>query len=792
VLRTFGPFTFDPDCGELARNGSRIRLQPQPALVLILLTDQPGKLVPREEIYRAVWGENTHVDFEQSLNYCIRQIRAALRDDADHPTYLETVPKRGYRFLCPVAPTGDAESQSNKSGSAGAVTVAVLAPAARSEVAASQKSSIHAKVWALAFGVLIVLATSAILWRTFRVKSASLRASDTVVLSDFANSTGDPIFDDTLKTALNVSLRQSPFLNVLSESEVSKTLHLMTRPSGTKLTPELAREICQRAGSKAYIAGSISSLGSEYVLGLKAVNCESGDTLAQELVTAASQEEVLDRLGEAAAKLRGELGESLATVQKFDVPLAHATTSSLEALKAYTLGRSVFEGDTAAALPYYQRALELDPNFAMGYRAVAGAYLTLLQPERARPYLTKAFELRDNASEPERLLITANYYSDVTGELEKAVQAYQQETENYPRSVAPLEDLSATYYAQGRHEKAAEATRQAIRVARENPQYYQNLAFFALALQHLDEARQILHDAPTSDDYSRHQCLYALAFLNADKPAMAEQQFWFASKPLYENYGLALASDTEAYTGHVGKAREFVVRAVDSAILADNQESGAIWKANSAVRQAVYGHRTEAERSAEQALKLAPEAQGVEAETALAFAIAGDAARAEAVARSLDQRFPLDTQVQSLWLPAIQAQLELGRKNPAAALSDLQSASAIELGGMPFGNNVSCLYHVYIHGEAYLAAGQGDDAAAEFQRILDHSGIVWNCWTGALAHLGLARANALQSKTSQGAQADAARVRALAAYKDFLTLWKDADPDIPILKEAKVEYAKLQ
>jgi tetratricopeptide (TPR) repeat protein len=272
----------------------------------------------------------------------------------------------------------------------------------------------------------------------------------------------------------------------------------------------------------------------------------------------------------------------------------------------------------------------------------------------------------------------------------------------------------------------------------------------------LDEARQILHDAPTSDDYSRHQCLYALAFLNADKPAMAEQQFWFASKPLYENYGLALASDTEAYTGHVGKAREFVIRAVDSAILADNQESGAIWKANSAVRQAVYGHRTEAERSAEQALKLAPEAQGVEAETALAFAIAGDAARAEAVARSLDQRFPLDTQVQSLWLPAIQAQLELGRKNPAAALSDLQSASAIELGGMPFGNNVSCLYHVYIRGEAYLAAGQGDDAAAEFQRILDHSGIVWNCWTGALAHLGLARANALQSKTSQGAQADAA------------------------------------
>lgn len=789
AARTFGPFVFHPDCGELARNGSRIRLQPQPALVLVLLTDQPGKLISREEIYRAVWGEDTHVDFEQSLNYCIRQIRSTLRDDADNPTYLETVPKRGYRFLCPVTLSGEVGSRSDTPESAGAI--AALAPAATPEAAPSQKS-FHTKVWALAFGVVVVLAASAIVWRTYRVKSASLHASDTVVLADFANGTGDPIFDDTLKTALNVSLRQSPFLNVLPESEIAKTLQLMTRPPETKLTLEIAREICQREGSKAYIAGSIGSLGSEYVLGLRAVNCESGDTLAQEQVTAGSKEKVLDRLGEAAAKLRGELGESLSTVQRFDVPLEHATTSSLEALKAYTLGANVFEKDTAAALPYYQRALEIDPNFAMGYRAIAGTYLTLLQPERAKPYLTKAFELRDRASEPERLLITANYYSDVTGELEKAVQAYQAELENYPRSIAPLEDLSATYYAQGRHEKAAEATRQAIRVARENPQYYQNLAFFALALQHLDETRQILHDSPSSDDYGRHQCLYALAFLNGDEPAMAEQELWFASKPVYENYGLALASDSEAYAGHVSKVTELVGRAVDSAIRADNQENGAIWKANSAVQQAAYGFGTEAKRSAEQALKLAPEDQGVEAETALAFAMAGDTARAETLSLSLDRRFPLDTQVQSLWLPAIRAQLALGRTRTAAALSDLQSASAIELGGMPFGNNVSCLYHVYIHGEAYLSAGQGDAAAAEFQKILDHSGIVWNCWTGALAHLGLARANALQSRTSQRADSDSARVRALAAYKDFLTLWKEADPNIPILQEARAEYAKLK
>jgi tetratricopeptide (TPR) repeat protein len=273
---------------------------------------------------------------------------------------------------------------------------------------------------------------------------------------------------------------------------------------------------------------------------------------------------------------------------------------------------------------------------------------------------------------------------------------------------------------------------------------------------------------------------------------MAEQQQWYAGKPDYENEGLALASDTEAYGGHLGKARELTKRAVDSAIRADNKEAGAIWQENAALEQAAFGNPAEARQSAAEALKLAPTSQGVEVEAALAFAMAGDTARAESMAQDLGKRFPLDTQMQSLWLPAIQAQLALGRKNPAAALTALQAASTIELGSISFLNNVSCLYPTYVRGEAYLAAGQGKEAAAEFQKIIDHSGIVWNCWTGALAHLGVARAKALQARTSQGADADAARVRALAAYKDFLTLWKDADPDIPILKEAKAEYAKLQ
>jgi eukaryotic-like serine/threonine-protein kinase len=312
-------------------------------------------------------------------------------------------------------------------------------------------------------------------------------------------------------------------------------------------------------------------------------------------------------------------------------------------------------------------------------------------------------------------------------------------------------------------------------------------------LQRFDEARQIIHEAQARklDNFVLHNALYALAFLGSDSAAMAEQQQWFAGKP-EENFGLALASDTEAYGGHLGKARELTKRAVDSAIRADSKETGAIWQENAAIAQAAYGNPAEARQSAAEGLKLVPTSQGVEVEAALAFAMAGDAARAESLAQDLGKRFPLDTQMQALWLPAIQAQLALNKKNPTAALNALQAASSIELGQIAFVANISCFYPTYIRGEAYVAAGQGKEAAAEFQKIIDHSGIVWNCWTGALAHLGVARANALQAKNSQGADADAARVRALAAYKDFLTLWKDADPDIPILKEAKAEYARLQ
>jgi serine/threonine protein kinase/Tfp pilus assembly protein PilF len=676
----------------------------------------------------------------------------------------------------------DSDSEHSAAASSGPVA-ALEAPAAQ-----------RRKLWNIAVSVLLVaLLVAGGLYRSHQGKRLSEK--DTIVLADFANGTGDPIFDDTLKTALSVSLRQSPFLNVLSDSEVAKALQLMTRPASTKLTPEVTRELCQRAGSQAYIAGLIGSLGSDYVLALKAVNCQDGDTMAQEQATARSKEKVLDALGDAASKLRGELGESLATVQKFDVPLAEATTSSLEALKAYSLGiKATNEKGAAAGLLYDQRAIELDPNFAMGYWSAGVNYFILAELGRGREYFIKAFQLREHASEREKLTIAADYYQLVTGELDKAAQTYQQEIDNYPRAAGAYINLGLVYASQGQYEKAGAITRQGMPFEPDFVRPYANLADYDLALQRFDETRQIIHEAQARklDDYLLHGGRYALAFLGSDSSAMAEQQQWFAGQPEYENFGLALASDTEAYAGHTGKARELTKRAVDSAIRADNKESGAIWRANAALQQAGYGATAEARQSAAGALKLASTSQGVESEVALAFAVAGDTARAEFLAQDLGKRFPLDTQMQSLWLPPIQAQLALEKKNPTAALNILQAASPIELGQILFVNNISCLYPVYVRGEAYLAAGQGNAATAEFQKILDHSGIVWNCWTGALAHLGVARANALQSRTSQGADADAARVRALAAYKDFLTLWKDADSDIPILKEAKAEYAKLQ
>jgi eukaryotic-like serine/threonine-protein kinase len=796
----FGSYRLNPTERLLLREKAPVPLPPKAFDALVVMVESRGRLLGKDELLKTVWPDS-FVE-ESNLAQHVSILRKALRDGEDGFQYIETVPRHGYRFIAEVreleglapetniSPGPTSGQQPSKRIETGYSEAASSATAALAEAPEAR----HGKIWKIAVPVLLVAlpVAGALYYRSHQ--STRLTGKDTIVLADFANSTGDAVFDDTLETALNVSLRQSPFLNVLPDSEVAKTLQQMTRPSSTKLTPEIARELCQRVGSKAFIAGTVSSLGSEYVVGLKAVNCQNGDVLAQEQMTSASKEKVLDTLGEAASKLRGELGESLATVQKFDVPLAEATTSSLEALKAYSLGKKAFnEKGPAAALPYDQRAIELDPNFALGYWLLGAKYIDLGEQGRGSEYVTRAFQLREHASERERLEITAYYYGNVTGEHDKAAQIYQEEIENYPRAGGAYGGWGNEFAGQGQYEKAAEMTWQAVRLA-PDVGWYENLATYSLALQHFDETRQIIHEAYANkmDDSTLHSVLYVLAFFGTDSHAMAEQQQWFAGRPAYENYGLALASDSEAYNGHLVKARELTGRAVDSAIRTDNKENGALSQAIAAPREAAFGNLARARQSAAEALKLAPEHPGATAEAALAFAMAGDIRRAESLAQDLGKRFPLDTQMQALWLPAIHAQLALDKKNPAVALNALKAASTIEFGNIPFVPNLSCLYPTYVRGEAYLAAGNGDAAAAEFQKIIDHSGIVWNCWTGALARLGVARANALQSRTSRGADANAVRAQALAAYKDFLTLWKDADSDIPILKQAKAEYAKLQ
>jgi len=620
-------------------------------------------------------------------------------------------------------------------------------------------------------------------WLYFARHAHALSEKDSIVLTDFTNTTGDTVFDDTLKQALAVDLGQSPFLNILSEDKVRQTLREMTRSPGGRLTPDLAREVCQRTGSKAYLAGSIAALGTQYVIGLEALNCASGDVLAREQVTAAGKEQVLPTLGHAASKLRNEVGESLSSVQKFDVPLDQATTNSLEALKAHTLGRKTArEKGNAEAIPFEKVAIELDPSFALAYEGLGVNYYNLGQPSLGAAYLKKAFDLRDRVTEREKFNITALYYSIVTGELEKANEAYEPWIQVYPRDDVAHGNLGSNYMILGQYEKAATEAREVLRLEPNESVEYENLGQIYLALNRFDEARATTEEALGNklEGIPLHVNLYALAFFQGNVTAMKHQADWAIGKEGAEDQMLSLESDSEAWSGKLGKARELSRRAIETARRSDEKEPAALWQANAAIREALFGKADAARQNAAAAVALAPGSRDAEAQAALAHALAGDAARAQSFVADLAKRFPQDTVVQTVWLPTIRAQIETDRKNPARSIDLLQTAAPYEL-GMLTGNN-SCLYPVYVRAEAYLDAHQGQLAAAEFQKILDHRGLLWNCATGALARLGLARAHALQGDTT----------KARAAYQDFLTLWKDADADIPILIAAKSEYAKLK
>jgi eukaryotic-like serine/threonine-protein kinase len=640
------------------------------------------------------------------------------------------------------------------------------------------------KGWKIAIptGVTLALAVAGAFVYTHR--TPTLTEQDTIIVGDFANTTPDSVFDDTLKQALGVSLRQSPFLNVLSDDKVAATLRMMTRPVNTRLTPDVARELCQRANSKVYIAGSIANIGSQYVVGLKAVNCANGDVMSQEQATATSKEKVLDALGDAASRLRTHLGESLASVQKFDVPLEQETTSSLEALKAFGLGRKAqAEKGVAAALPFFQRAIELDPEFASAIESVGIMYLNLGDTDRATEYIKKAFNLRDRASEREKLHIAASYYQYVTGELDKEVEILREWEENYPRDDSALVNFGSLYTLRGEWTQSQEKTEQSLRLNPEDVFAYDNLAQDWLALGRFDDARKVYDEAMGRklDDDLLHLDAYALAFLQSDPRGMSDQAAWFSDRPEVEHEMLGLEAESEAYSGHLRKARELTRRAIDSALRADNKPAAAVWGLYGAYDEALFGEAAAGEK-ANTAMAIAPKSLDAQPLGALILAISGDVRRASSLVQDLTSRFPNYTIVQTYWSPTIRARVSLYNKQPQDAIDDLQATVAVELGAILSVQGPTCLYPIYERGEAYLEAGQGAAAVGEFKKLIGHRGITWNCANGAVAHLQLGRAYTLAND----------QPNARAAYNDFLTLWKDADPDIPILKEAKAEYAKLK
>jgi eukaryotic-like serine/threonine-protein kinase len=609
--------------------------------------------------------------------------------------------------------------------------------------------------------------------------AAPLTDKDTVVLADFANSTDDPIFDDTLKQGLATDLQQSPFFNILSDQKVHDTLKLMNQSPEQRLTSAVALEICQRTGSKAVVEGSISSLGSQYVVGLNTVNCQTGGSLGRETVQAATKENVLSALDHAANQLRERVGESISSIQKYDTPVSQATTPSLEALKAYSLGiKAAAIVEQGSPIPHYQRAVELDPDFALAYASLGSAYWTRGEYGMAEQNLQKAFALGGRVSEREKLTISGYYWARAAGDLEKSRQSFVVWVQTYPRESSAHNGLGNVYYALGQYDKAHTEFVEAIQLDPEVAFLYYNLISTYGHMNRLSEAKAAYQQA-VAHHFAEHGCLsrYGVAFLEGDTAEMKREVNWKAGDDL-----LSPESDTEAYYGRLGKAQELSLRAAESGQRAGQKETAAERQMNAALREAEFGNSAQARSQTAAALALAS-TKNIQILAALALARIGDLDRAGKMADELEKQNPVNTKIVGYWLPTIRAAIELNRKNPSKAIEILQTATPFELAeSTPAPEIGEMLYPVYVRGQAYLALHHGSEAVTEFQKFLDNRGVVVNCPLGALAHLGLARAYKLQGDNA----------KAGVAYQDFLTLWKDADPDIPILKQAKTEYGNLQ
>jgi DNA-binding winged helix-turn-helix (wHTH) protein/tetratricopeptide (TPR) repeat protein len=770
----FGEFELDLRTGELRSNGRHIILQEKPFQILTALLERPGEMVAREDLIKRLWPAGTFVDFDLGLNKAVNRLREALGDSAEQPRFIETFPKRGYRFVGPVAEVTRVEAVSPQPNiHPGNLIVNQVSQYRVLEVLRQRpRNWIPSSIAVLG---LLALAGFFVLQRH---SPPPLNATDLVLVADFVNTTGEPVFDGSLKQALTVKLAESPFFNIVSDSATRKTLGLMGHSSDERVLPPMARDVCQRAGAKVEVGGSILSLGNKYVLDLDATNCLTGAKLSHQEIEALNREQVLSKLGQVIPPLRRKLGESVGSIQKFDTPIEQTTTKSLAALKAYTSGdQKRAQGSEAESVPFYKMAIELDPDFAIAYARLGAVYNNLNQPDLSDEYMQKAFERRERVSEREKFYIQAHYYEDTTKELDKANETYKLWAEVYPQDFSSFNSLSSGYIAVGQLEKAIEAGQQGLRVNPNHAIAYASLSRAYERSTRFAEAKAICERAITEkvDSAWTHQVLYRLAFAEGDESAMQRELNWFKGKP-QESVARYFQAKAALSKGDLRGSRELFNSARELAAQRGLKEVALAFLNGQAQFEADLGSAKEVPALADQVLRSTSNTARHKAFATLALARAGDAGRAQTLANELSKRATLGTDLSNVVLPSIRAAIDLERRNPAAAIKELQAAVPYDLGSTSGGVTL------YYRGLAYLELKSGKEAAAQFQKILDNRGVVVVDIYWPLAHLGLARSYALQGDT----------VEARRAYQDFLTLWKDADPHIPILKEARAEYAKLQ
>jgi len=788
IVYEFGPFRMDPDKQVLLRGSDPVAVTPKAFETLLTLVRHSRDVVSKEELLKEVW-PNSFVE-ESNLSQNIFLLRKALGDTAENRQYIVTLPGRGYRFAATVR-TVTEQGETLVAQARTRTQIVIEENEAETDQALKalpnlQKPQAGRKFLLPVALVAVLLALGAFLLIRNR-RPANLGEKDSILVADFVNTTGDPVFDDTLRQGMEVELGQSPSLSLVSEDSIRQALGLMGKPPDSRLTGQTAREVCERTGSSGVLEGSIKRLGSEYVLDFRSINCRNGENIDDQQVQVARKEDALDAVTRMARGFRARAGESVAALAKHDTPLAEATTPSLEALKAYSLGWKVAATQGGEpAIPFFRRAVELDPGFAVAYASLGLMYGSTGSSELGTENVTRAYELRERASDKERFFITAYYFGRATGNQEKAQQVCDEWARTYAREFLPhsfragFVDLVLANYKG--------AVEEAQKVTELNPDAslgYYLLGYNWIYLNDLQGAENAVRMAAErkTDQVRLAMLRFDLAYLKGDAVGMQHEVESAQSHPEIEAWILDRQAFAEASEGRLKNAIDLSRHAVALALQGGRREPAAVFEARAALWEAFFESPVEAKRTASAALALAGNRE-VNYGAALALALSGDSAQAEKLANDLEKTYPEDTSVRFSYLPVIRAVVAVQHGQPLKAIDALQASVPYEMGSPRSSQTgyFGSLYPVFFRGEVFLAAHKGAEAANEFQKILSHRGIMIGDPVFVLAHVGLARAYALSGESA----------KARAQYEEFFALWKNADPDCPILKRAEAEYRKLR